>query len=353
MECALKKGKFNFIGILFLMLGFLSPMALGQAVMPTPAKDLKNPQLIILHGDIATPILVPPDNKVPENLREFGFYHSGLFNSEDIQEVASFSTFVDVIYDRVDLMDVARDRGLKLWVTLSPIFFTHPDAKKRPDYMERWESAKAILKQFEDIIYAFDPLDEPFDRSEMSHEELKLYLEEIASLLEADFPNARRSLTFAKNTVERFRRNYLCFQVITIPCFEGYPDPYPYPYPYPYPLPEGWNFLSADNYRGAHFAYATMETLMDVTEFLDVNYYLIPQAFQSDAPRWALLSEDQLIIKARQAYDFAALYPRVETLRPFMWRSFFENGYFYAGIEDLPKVRGEYEKIGKVISLFR
>lgn len=308
----------------------------------TAAENLTSPKMVLLHGKIVTPILTSSKNIVPEHLKEFGLYRTGLYaDNEDIAAVAPFATFIDVKYNNTEQMRMAKSRGLKLWVDMRLVFFTKEKDGyiKRSDYKESWENVKEILLPFKNVIYAFDPLDEPFFNTQdtMSVEAVQGYLEEIASLLEADFPNARRALTFTKGTVENFQLGFIQSRGT-----------------YPFPLPQNWNLLGVDNYVGNNFAGGVVQNLMDVTEnFGDHHYYLIPQAFQSDDDNYAFLSSEQLITKARQAYNFAVSHPRVEVLRPYHWDSYEDSGHLFVGVEDLPELRNEYEKIGSAISNFR
>ncbi|WNZ55814.1 hypothetical protein QT397_23700 [Microbulbifer sp. MKSA007] len=182
----------------------------AEEVEPTPAMDLKEPPMVIIHGPVSIPLYADPGNVVPDHLEAFGFYQSG-WEKDDIPDAATLSTFVNIDYGKVDTyMDVAKSSGTKVWISLQSIFFSGYDDgnKKNDDYYESWLEAKEKLKPYEDMIYAFDPLDEPYHRSDMNNDDLKEYLEEIGLLLKADFPNARRAINFTKETVGKMKDAY-------------------------------------------------------------------------------------------------------------------------------------------------
>ncbi|WP_444926315.1 hypothetical protein ACJJI4_20610 [Microbulbifer sp. TRSA002] len=290
----------------------------------TSANDLKHPKYLFLHGNIVTPSLINNDISVPEHLTEFGFYHSG-WTIDEIPEVAQFATFVDVYYNETDIMKAARGHGLKVWVQLAPIFFDgYPTYRKRADYLVRWEIAKKRLEPFSDIIMAFDPLDEPFHRSKLSNQTLKLYLEEIAQLIKESFPKAKRAITFMNKTVRESS-----FKKI---------------------IPKKYNLFAVNYYVGNNFQSQLVEKLMIKTSHLDVNYYLIPRAFKTSNRGFGSISEAQLINQAKQAYDFAIANPKVIAIYPFVWESIFGKDDYYLGVDNLERVQEEYRKIGHAIS---
>ncbi|MCO1334874.1 hypothetical protein MO867_11035 [Microbulbifer sp. OS29] len=293
----------------------------------TPAVELKTPKRLLIHGNIVSSTLLNPGNVVPEHLTEFGFFHSG-WTIDEIPEVANFATFVDVYYHEIEILTAARENGLKAWIQLAPIFFDgHPTYKKREDYLERWQRARENLKQFEDIILSFDPMDEPFHRSNMRNNDLKIYLEEIAGLLKEDFPKANIALTFTQDTVTN--KNFIKF------------------------LPQKYNLLGVDHYVGENFQKRIVEKLITKTKHLNINYYLIPRAFKTSNQGYGGISEVQLINRARQAYDFARNNPRVIAIYPFVWETFIGKGDYYLGVDKLNTVQEEYRRIGAAISKFR
>ncbi|WP_413663871.1 hypothetical protein ACG1BZ_23235 [Microbulbifer sp. CNSA002] len=290
----------------------------------TLAEDLKRPRHVFLHGNIVTPSLIHNDIKVPEHLTEFGFFHSG-WTIDEISEVSQFTTFVDVYYNEIDIMKAARNHGLKIWVQIAPIFFDgYPTYRKRADYLERWELAKKRLEPFSDIIIAFDPLDEPFHRSKLNNQTLKLYLEEIAQLVKESFPKAKRAITFMNGTVRKSN-----FKKI---------------------IPKKYNLFAVNYYVGESFQQQLVEKLMVKTSHLDVNYYLIPRAFKTSNRGFGSISESKLISQAKQAYDFAIANPKVIAIYPFVWESIFGKDDYYLGVDNLERVQEEYRKIGHAIS---
>ncbi|WP_444920553.1 hypothetical protein ACJJID_17400 [Microbulbifer sp. CnH-101-G] len=289
----------------------------------TPAEYLRETKPIMIPGNIFVTGIVPKKNHVPSHLKEFGFYHSG-WDEDDIPEVAKFSTFVDVWCFDIDLMEVARRHGLKIWVALAPIFFKDFGKNKQEDYRERWERARHQLLPFKDIIYAFDPLDEPFQRSSLPDKELKLYFEEIGALIKKDFPTAKLAITFTHNTVSQAR-----FQLI---------------------VPENFNLFGVDYYYGVDFQNKIVEKLMHKTQHMDAKYYLIPRGFKTTNSGYETLSVTELLLRARQAYNFAVSHSKVEVVFPFHWKGFVEHTETYIGIENIPVLRNEYEKIGRAIS---
>ncbi len=267
----------------------------------------------------------------PATLKEFGLFHTGEFATDTavVADVAPFSTFVDVRYNNTAIMAAAKNQGLKLWVSLKNIFFDGND-RKRENYLELWHAAKAKMMPYKDIIYAFDPLDEPYYHSPMDDFELKEYLEDIADLIDVDFPNANKALTFTIFTVDSMRR----FNDV-------YGDPLL--------LPHNWNLLGVDYYSGYDFNARAPQILINATRNYDVNYYIIPRAFQNSGGDWPTLSQDQLIKRARQALLFARTHPEVVALRPFQWRTFSHNGTTLTGVEDLLDLRSEYSTLGGFI----
>ncbi|WP_444892420.1 hypothetical protein ACJJIE_16855 [Microbulbifer sp. TRSA001] len=291
---------------------------------PTTAENLKSPRALLIHGSITSPIYVDPENNVPEHLVEFGFFHSG-WTVDEIAEVSQFTTFVDVYYNEIDIMKVARSHGLKIWVQIAPIFFDgYPTYRKRADYLERWELARKRLEPFSDIIIAFDPLDEPFHRSKLNNQTLKLYLEEIAQLVKESFPKAKRAITFMNETVRKSN-----FKKI---------------------IPKKYNLFAVNYYVGESFQQQLVEKLMVKTSHLDVKYYLIPRAFKTSNRGFGSISESQLISQAKQAYDFAIANPKVIAIYPFVWESIFGKDDYYLGVDNLERVQEEYRKIGHAIS---
>ncbi|WP_444910874.1 hypothetical protein [Microbulbifer sp. TRSA005] len=290
---------------------------------PTPAEYLSNTKPLYIPGNIFVTGIVPQRNRVPSHLKEFGVYHSG-WDKDDIPEVAKFSTFVDVWCFDKDLMEIARKHGLKIWVALAPIFFKDFGKNKHENYRERWEKSRKDLLLFKDIIYAFDPLDEPFQRSQLPDKELKNYLEEIGELVRKDFPNAKLAITFTHNTVSQAR-----FQLI---------------------VPENYNLFGVDHYFGVDFQDEIVEKLMFKTQHMNAKYYLIPRAFKTTNNFYPLISQNELIIRARQAYNFAIANQKVEVLFPFHWKEISVAEGDYMGIEFMPALRREYEKIGRAIS---
>ncbi|WHI44862.1 hypothetical protein [Microbulbifer sp. VAAF005] len=291
---------------------------------PTTAENLKSPRALLIHGSITSPIYVDSENNVPEHLVEFGFFHSG-WTVDEIAEVSQFTTFVDVYYNEIDIMKAARSHGLKIWVQIAPIFFDgYPTYRKRADYLERWELARKRLEPFSDIIIAFDPLDEPFHRSKLNNQTLKLYLEEIAQLVKESFPKAKRAITFMNETVRKSN-----FKKI---------------------IPKKYNLFAVNYYVGESFQQQLVEKLMVKTSHLDVKYYLIPRAFKTSNRGFGSISESQLISQAKQAYDFAIANPKVIAIYPFVWESIFGKDDYYLGVDNLERVQEEYRKIGHAIS---
>ncbi|WP_444906808.1 hypothetical protein ACJJIR_21745 [Microbulbifer sp. SSSA008] len=291
---------------------------------PTTAENLKSPRALLIHGSITSPIYVDPENNVPEHLVEFGFFHSG-WTVDEIAEVSQFTTFVDVYYNEIDIMETARNHGLKIWVQIAPIFFDgYPTYRKRADYLERWELARKRLEPFSDIIIAFDPLDEPFHRSKLNNQTLKLYLEEIAQLVKESFPKAKRAITFMNETVRKSN-----FKKI---------------------IPKKYNLFAVNYYVGESFQQQLVEKLMVKTSDLNVNYYLIPRAFKTSNRGFGSISEAKLINQAKQAYDFAIANPKVIAIYPFVWESIFGKDDYYLGVDNLERVQEEYRKIGHAIS---
>ncbi|WP_444915125.1 hypothetical protein [Microbulbifer sp. TRSA007] len=291
---------------------------------PTTAENLQSPKALLLHGNITSPIYVNPGNIVPEHLVEFGFFHSG-WTIDEIAEVSQFTTFVDVYFNEIGIMKAARAHGLKVWVQLAPIFFDgYPTFRKRADYLERWEVAKKRLEPFSDIIMAFDSLDEPFHRSKLSNQTLKLYLEEIAQLVKESFPNAKRAITFMNETVRKSKFKNL--------------------------IPKKYNLLGVNYYVGENFQQQLVEKLMIKTSHLDVEYYLIPRAFKTSNRGFGSISEPQIISQARQAYNFAIANPKIIAIYPFVWESIYGKDDYYLGVDNLERVQEEYRKIGHAIS---
>ncbi|WP_444934529.1 hypothetical protein [Microbulbifer sp. JTAC008] len=291
---------------------------------PTVAEKLKPHKPLLIHGNIASVAYLDPGNVVPEHLVEFGFYHSG-WTIDEIPEVAKFSTFVDVYNSDVHIMEAARRHGLKLWVQVAPIFFDGSNKLKRmDDYYERWQRAKKKLEPYEDIILAFDPLDEPFYRSSMSDLDLKLFLEEISELIKQDFPSVKGAITFTNKTVNKSN-----FKKI---------------------IPKNYDLFGVDYYVGINFQYKIVKELMNKTSHIDVKYYLIPRAFKTSNIGFGTIEEEKLIDRARQAYNFAIANPKVVAIFPFVWESFIGKGDYYLGADHLERVRKEYQKIGVAIS---
>ncbi|WP_444899442.1 hypothetical protein ACJJIX_07605 [Microbulbifer sp. VAAC004] len=310
-----------FLTFFLLFLGVNSHSQFYDA--PTPAEYLSNTKHFYIPGNIFVTGITPEKNRVPSHLKEFGFYHSG-WDEDDIPEVARFSTFVDIWYFDKDLMAIARKHGLKIWVALAPIFFKDFGKSKQEDYLDRWEKARQELLPFKDIIYAFDPLDEPFQRSLLPDKDLKNYLEEIGELIRRDFPKAKLAITFTHNTVSQAR-----FQLI---------------------VPENYNLFGVDHYVGVNFQDEIVEKLMHKTQHMDAKYYLIPRGFKTTNRDYGILSEAQLISRARQAYNFAISNSKVEVMFPFHWKGFAENSKEYIGAESMPNLLQQYERIGRAIS---
>ncbi|WP_299583959.1 hypothetical protein [uncultured Microbulbifer sp.] len=309
----------------FLALPFLFWQVNGycQPHIYTLAERLVETKPLVIPGNIFVSGISPSPNRVPSHLKEFGFYHSG-WDEDDIPEVADFSTFVDVWHFDKDLMEIARKHGLKIWVALAPIFFKDEGKNKQEDYLDRWYKARESLLPFKDIIYAFDPLDEPFQRSLLPDRELKSYLEEISDLLIKDFPSAKRAITFTSYTVNRAR-----FQLV---------------------VPENYNLFGVDHYVGVSFQNEIVERLINKTQHLDAKYYLIPRAFKTTNSYYGFLLHSELVMRARQAYDFAISNPKVEVIFPFQWRDFLGGGEDYIGVGSIPELRREYKKIGSAIT---
>ncbi|WP_445359221.1 hypothetical protein [Microbulbifer sp. ANSA005] len=328
MFSTMKHLAFGVLIFTFVVLYALSKNTHAEGSPPTLGANLKQTERIFLHGNIVSSTTINPGNIVPEHLTDFGFFHSG-WTIDEIAQVASFTTFVDVYYYDIDIMKEARSHGLKLWIQLAPIFFDgYPTYRKREDYLERWERAKRQLEPFSDIIMAFDPLDEPFYRSKLSNITLKLYLEEIAQLVKDSFPKAKRAITFMNETVRKSR-------------FEEM-------------VPKKYNLFAVNYYVGVSFQNKIVEKLMTRTSHLDVNYYLIPRAFKTSNRAFGSITEPQLISQARQAYDFAIGNPKVIAIYPFVWESMFGDGEeYYLGVDNLNRIQEEYRKIGNAISSSR
>ncbi|WP_444910801.1 hypothetical protein [Microbulbifer sp. TRSA005] len=316
----------------------------AQEIPATKAADLKDPLMVILHGEVNTPLIVPPGNVVPNHIKEFGFYHSG-WNKDNIPEVAKFSTFTTVIFNGniTEQLRIAKNNGVKVWVELGPIFF-NGDKKKRADFYERWQVVKAQMKPYEDIIYALDPIDEPFLWADMSDYEIADYLNDIGYLLESDFPNAKRAITLNKQSVGKFKKSGKDYPYDPRECtFRGICKGY---------IPDSYNLFGADYYEHIDFQEDVVNDLMHITRNHLADYYIIPKAFESKT-HYTSMTEEQLINRARQAYDFATQNEKIIAIYPFMWASFEQGGHVYRGTEDLLDLRKEYERIGKAIKLFR
>ncbi|GAB2892484.1 hypothetical protein GCM10027180_23280 [Microbulbifer echini] len=222
-------------------------------------------------------------------------------------------------------MEIAEKLGVKIWVSLGSVFFEGDGKKsKREDYKERWQRAKRGLLPYKNIIYAFDPLDEPFHKSLLPDNELKAYLEEIGSFLKLDFPKAKRAITFTSYTVERPR-----FQLV---------------------IPENFNLFGVDHYVGVDFQGEIVNRLIMKTEHMNAKYYLIPRAFKTTSHNYRYLQQAELVLRARQAYNFAIANSKIELIYPFQWKSFFWDSEHYYGVDSFPELRREYEKIGRSIS---
>ncbi|WP_444910798.1 hypothetical protein [Microbulbifer sp. TRSA005] len=319
----------------------------AQEIPATKAADLKDPLMVILHGEVNTPLVVPPGNVVPNHIKEFGFYHSGWFSTDKIVDSAPFSTFVNLVIDRnlTENLEAAKKNGVKVWIELFPTFFSRK--VKRDDFYERWQVVKAQLKPYEDIIYALDPLDEPFHKTPMSDYEMADYLNDIGYLLESDFPNAKRAITLTKDSVGKFKKsgkdapydpNKCRFAGVMGKICEGY-------------LPGSYNLFGADYYAHVDFQEDVVNDLMYITRNHLADYYIIPKAFKST--NYTNMTEEQLVNRARQAYDFATQNEGIVAIYPFVWVSFEDSKHSYVGTEDLPTLRKEYERIGKAIKLFR
>ncbi|WP_157953958.1 hypothetical protein [Microbulbifer sp. A4B17] len=309
----------------------------------TEAADLKEPEILILHGEVATPIIIPPGNVVPDHIEAFGFYHSGK-HVDYISEVAPFSTFINLHWSNVDeKLAEAKRHGVKVWVELAPIFFDSQSGfRKREDYLEQWEVAKEKLKPYEDIIYALDPLDEPYNRSEMDLDQVKEYLDEIGLIFIQDFPKAKRAITFTENTVEKIFGYGNLF---------GYSEH----------VPLNYNLFGVDKYKGVNFQGGMTDLLRENVDNVrehtgalqDVKYYIIPRAFMTDNTTYGYLTEEQLITRAQQAYDHAVRKEDVIAIYPFAWPEVYASKGTLYGPRYVPEVEEQYRKIGKAIKLFR
>ncbi|WP_444958706.1 hypothetical protein [Microbulbifer sp. ZKSA002] len=337
----------KYLQILSICTGILTTTSIplvAEEVEPTPAMDLKEPPMVIIHGPISIPVLADPRNVVPDHLEAFGFYQSG-WEKDDIPDAAKLSTFVNIDYGKVDTyMDVAKSSGTKVWISLQSIFFSGYDDgyKKNDDYYESWLEAKEKLKPYEDMIYAFDPLDEPYHRSDMDNDDLKEYLEEIGLLLKADFPNARRGITFTKDTVGEMKSKYKgeCVRICS-----RLPAP-----------PNNYDLFGADYYKHKNFQSDVVNDLMYATQDMDVKYHIVPRAFKTDSPSYSVMTEEELVLRAWDAYDFAASNEKIVTIFPFVWRTAGNNEhdeYSYYGVKTLPLVRSQYEILGKAVAMFR
>ncbi|WP_444935419.1 hypothetical protein ACJJIW_13305 [Microbulbifer sp. JMSA004] len=319
----------------------------------TAAADLKEPEILILHGEVATPIIFPPGNVVPDHIEAFGFYHSGKY-VDYISEVAPFSTFINLHWSNVDeKLAEAKRHGVKVWVELAPIFFDSQSGyTKREDYLEQWEAAKEKLKPYEDIIYALDPLDEPFYRSSMSDGEVKEYLDEIGLILMQDFPDAYRAITFTEDSVEGvlYWGTYVDW-ISPEGDYSGYSEY----------MPINYNLFGVDKYKGVNFQGGMTDLLREnvwaVWEHTgalhDAKFYIIPRAFMTENTTYGYLTEEQLITRAQQAYDHAVRNEDVIAIYPFAWPEVYASKGTLYGPRYVPEVEEEYRKIGKAIKLFR
>ncbi|WNZ57787.1 hypothetical protein [Microbulbifer sp. JTAC008] len=344
--------KLPFVGSLLLAL--IGGAVSAQEEM-TAAADLKEPELLILHGEIATPIIIPPGNVVPDHIEAFGFYHSGKY-VDYISEVAPFSTFINLHWSNVDeKLAEAKRHGVKVWVELGPIFFnTSSGHTRQEDYLELWESAKEKLKPYEDIIYALDPLDEPFNRSSMSYGEVKEYLDEIGLILMRDFPDAYRALTFTEKSVEEilFWQRIVGWDPINqVWEFSEYSEY----------MPINYNLFGVDKYKGVNFQGGMTDLLRENVEKVrehtgalqDAKFYIIPRAFMTDNTTYGYLTEEQLITRAQQAYDHAVRNEDVIAIYPFAWPEVYASKGTLYGPRYVPEVEEQYRKIGKAVKLFR
>ncbi|AWF82791.1 hypothetical protein BTJ40_19315 [Microbulbifer sp. A4B17] len=339
--------QFKLFSIIIFFLTSSSSFLIAEEIEPTKAMDLKEPPMVIIHGPISIPILADPGNVVPDHLEAFGFYQSG-WEKEDIPDAATLSTFVNIDYGDVDTyLEVAKNSGTKVWISLRSVFFSgyNDGYIKYDNYYDNWMEAKEKLKPYEEIIYAFDPIDEPYHRSYMPNNELKEYLEEIGLLLKADFPNAHRAITFTKDTVGEMKDEYK---------FPTNCDFYPLCYP-PLP-PSNYDLFGADYYKHINFQYDVVEDLMYATQDMNVKYYIIPRAFKTDSPSYSVMTEEQLILRAWDAYDYATSNEDIIAIFPFVWReagNSVNEPYTYFGVKTLPLLRSQYEIIGKAVSMFR
>lgn len=283
------------------------------------------------------------ENIFAGHIQHFGFISSG--NSTTyVDETAPFTTVVSLGYydggsggaclngvcpdgQHTATIEHVVEKGLKLIVDVSEVFFGEgpdgPYSRAQSDREARWAAVVERLRPFEDHIYAFMPLDEPFwnTRKSLSATHLKQYLADVAVLFERDFPNARRLIVFnAGWTFPKFSRKY---------------GPR---------VPVGYDLLGFDYYDGSNFPVYHAEFLKSKANAVGAKLMLVPRGYQGG--RIGFLSEQQLLNRTQQEYSYAQANPIVEIVMPYLWQSRNDE----VGSRDLPYLREKWYEIGSEIS---
>ncbi len=131
----------------------------------------------------------PTYKKAPPHLKYFGYYASAM---EDVGIDGNRGNYSKATSNHANMTMVAggdiqakmkEAKTLKMKVVLDcQSAFFDEKYQLRPDYKERWKAFAATLKDHQDNILAFYPLDEPYGKGEehgMTHKKMKEQLELI------------------------------------------------------------------------------------------------------------------------------------------------------------------------------
>lgn len=272
-----------------------------------------------------------PGNRraVPSHLKYFGYYGSGFGGgsiepSQIIDELKNYTNIVWPSYTKnTSVYEKSVNNGLKMIVDVGRIFFIARDgettAEMSPNYLADWAAAAKVLRPYENSIYAFSPIDEPYrmaKKKNISWSSMRNTLETIANSINAEFPNTKLLLNFTGENIQSS-------QFIS---------------------PQKYDLIGFDHYFGKRFPVNIAQDLMSKT-YSNQKLFLIPRAIQGG--QYVSNSNEELKQRQRVAYDIAAENERFVGFFPFLWQS----AAPYTGARELPgNMSKQLNRMGREIS---
>lgn len=280
----------------------------------------------------------PTYKKAPPHLKYFGYYASAM---EDVGIDGNRGNYSKATSNHANMTMVAggdiqakmkEAKTLKMKVVLDcQSAFFDEKYQLRPDYKERWKAFAATLKENQDNILAFYPLDEPYGKGEehgITPKKMKEQLELIGQEIKSTFPTKAVATIFTSSSVmdENFQIPK-SFDWVGFDCYQK------------------WN--SCEGHSIPEY-FEKLEKAMHPHQ----KIMAIGSAMTREENRWWMFRRHMGEI-AEAYYTLAYNNPKVIAMMPFIYQTFDEGGdpkkRIY-GIQDIPEALEAWTSIGQRIT---